>query len=435
MNRRILTVLTTLILLLPAAPVAAQAMQSSDPDLVDRIVAVVGDSILLESDVLAEVERARASGVPIPTTPAAIQDFRREQLQSLVNELLILQAAERDSVFVVAEEVQSQVDAQLAQLERQFGGRQALEAAMAREGLTVESYRANMAAALRRDQIRRQYMARAQRDRSAPPVTDAEVNAFFEERAGSLGTRPATIEFRQIVVAPRPADSARTAALEEAQRVLTELRGGADFSLLARRHSDDPGTKERGGDLGWFRRGRFVPEFERMAFALRSGEVSPVVETSFGFHVIKVEKIRGPERQVRHILIRPEITPTDEAQTETRAAEVAAALRAGAPLDSLITAVHDQAEETRVGPALQDSLPAPYGSELRGADAGDVVGPFEIPGGKYAVARVVASREAGAYSATDPDVRDQIRSVIQQEKLLEEVLRDLRRRTYIDIRY
>lgn len=435
MNRRILTVLMTLTLLLAAAPAAAQAVQSNDPELVDRIVAVVGDSILLESDVLAEVERARASGVPIPTARPELEEFRREQLESLVNELMILQAAERDSIFVLAEEVESQVDAQVAQLERQFGGRQALEAAMSREGLTVQSYRTTMAAALRREQIRRQYMAQVQRDRSAPPVTDAEVNAFFQERAASLGTRPATIEFRQIVVAPRAADSARTAALEEAQRVVAELRGGADFSLLARRHSDDPGTKERGGDLGWFRRGRFVPEFERMAFALRSGEISPVVETSFGFHIIKVDKIRGPERQVRHILIRPEITPADETRTETRAAEVAEALRAGAPLDSLIAAVHDQAEETRVGPALQDSLPAPYGTELAGADAGDVVGPFEIPGGKYAVARVVASREAGAYSPTDPDVRDQIRSVIQQEKLLDEVLRDLRRRTYIDIRY
>ena len=435
MNRPILTVLATLILLLAPAPVAAQAAQPDEPELVDRIVAVVGDSILLESDVLAEVERARASGVPVPTTAAALEGFRRDQLQSLINELMILQAAERDSIFVVAEEVQSQVDAQVAQLERQFGGRQGLEAAMAREGLTLESYRATMAASLRRDQIRRQYMARVQRDRNAPPVTDAEVAAFFEERAASLGTRPATIEFRQIVVAPRPADSARTAALEEAQRVVAELRDGGDFSLLARRHSDDTGTKERGGDLGWFRRGRFVPEFERMAFALRQGEVSPVVETSFGFHIIKVDKIRGPERQVRHILIRPDITPADEARTGTRAAEVAAALRAGAPLDSLIEAVHDQAEETRVGPALQDSLPAPYGTELAGAAAGEVVGPFEIPGGKYAVVRVVASREAGAYSPTDPDIRDQIRGVIQQEKLLEEVLGELRRRTYIEIRY
>lgn len=432
MTRRILTALAVLV----AAPAAAQETQPSTPELVDRIVAVVGDSVVLESDILAEIERLEASGAPVPTEPAALAGFRREQLESLVNELIILQAAERDSIFVLDEDVQLQVEAQIAQLERQFGGRQALEAAMQREGLTVASYRESMTAALKRTQIRRQYMAQLERDRRPPPVTDAEVSAFFEERSGSLGMRPATVEFRQVVVAPEPSDSAREAAREEARQVIEQLRDGADFALLARRHSDDPGSSQRGGELGWFRRGRFVPEFERIAFALRPGEVSPVVETSFGFHIIRLDKVRGPERQARHILIRPEVTAEDEARTEDRAREVAEQIRAGASLDSLIETVHDNSEQSRVGPALMDSLPAPYDVQLVSAGPGDVVGPFEIPGtGKFAVARVVAKREAGVYSADDPDVRDQIRAVLQQEKLLEEVIGELRRRTYVDIRY
>lgn len=437
MIRRIVTVLALSTALLAAAvPASAQdAPEGSGPELVDRIVAVVGDSVVLESDVLAEVERLRASGAPVPAAGSALEEFRRGQLTALVNELVILQAAERDSLFVLDAEVDGQVDAQIAQLERQFGSRQALETAMAREGLTVESYRQTMRTALKRNQIRRQYMARVQRDRKPPPVNDAEVAAFFQERAGTLGMRPATIEFRQIVVSPRAADSARTAALEEAQRVQTELRTGADFTLIARRHSDDQGTRERGGDLGWVRRGRFVPEFDRVAFALRQNEISPIVETTFGFHVIRVDKVRGPERQVRHILIRPEITPADEARTRQRADSVAAQLRAGTPIDSLVETMHDQTEESRVGPALQDSLPAPYGSELAGATTGQVVGPFALQDGKFAVVRVTTIRAAGAYSPDDQDVRDQIRGVLQQEKLLEEVLGELRRRTYIDIRY
>ncbi|HUG41233.1 MAG TPA: peptidylprolyl isomerase [Longimicrobiales bacterium] len=432
MTRRILTVLALLV----AAPAAAQDPQPPGPEVVDRIVAVVGDSIVLESDILAEIERLRASGVGVPAEDVALAEFRRDQLESLVNELIILQAAERDSIFVLQEDVQVQVDAQVAQLERQFGGRPALEAAMAREGLTIESYRATMVESLRRNQIRRQYMAVLQRDRRPPPVTDAEVSAFFAERAGTLGMRPATVEFRQVVVAPEASDSARAAALEEARRVLAELQDGADFALLARRHSDDPGSSQRGGELGWFRRGRFVPAFDRIAFALRQGELSPIVETPFGYHIIRVDKVRGPERQARHILIRPEVSEADQARTASRAEEVAERLRAGASMDSLISAVHDETEETRVGPALMDSLPAPYNARLADVEAGQVVAPFEIPGtGKYAVVRVVARRAAGPYSADDPDVRDQIRSALQQEKLLEEVITELRRRTYIDIRY
>lgn len=426
-------IVIALAVLLAGAP--ALAAQAPRPELVDRIVAVVGDSILLESDVLAEVERIRASGAQVPTDPAALEAFRRQQLESLVNEVLILQAAERDSIFVLDADVELQVDAQIEQLERQFNGREGLEAAMAREGLTVESYRATMTSALKRNQVRRQYMARLQQERRPPPVTDAEVRAFFEENAGQLGMRPATVEFQQVIVAPEPSDSARDAALQEAQRVLTELREGADFALLARRHSDDPGTRERGGELGWFRRGRFVPEFERVAFALRPGETSGIVQTTFGFHIIRVDKVRGPERQVRHILIRPEITPEDEARTQQRAEEVAERIRAGASPDSLVEAVHDDSEQSHVGPAVMDSLPAPYDAQLAGAEAGETVGPFALAGGKYAVVHVLSSRPAGPYTPEDEDVRQQIRTVLQQDKLLEEVIADLRRRTYIDIRY
>lgn len=432
MIRRIVTLVAVLL----AAPTSILSAQAQSPDLVDRVVAVVGDSVVLQSDVLAEMERLRASGANMPSDPDEVAELRRSQLDAIINELIILQAAERDSITVLEPEVQAQVDAQIAQLERQFGGRDALATAMAREGLTIASYRETMAAGLRRAQIRRQYMAVLQRDHTPPPVSDAEITAFFEERSAGLGMRPATIEFRQVVVAPEPSEAARQAALDEAQEVSAQLRAGEEFTLLARRHSDDPGSRDRGGDLGWFRRGRMVPAFERMAFALRPGEVSPVVESAFGFHIIRVDKVRGPERQARHILIRPELTAEDEARTESRAEEVAAKLRAGASLDSLIEAVHDDTEESRVGPALQDSLPAPYNTELTGAGPGEVVGPFEIPGtGKYAVARIVSVRSAGAYSPDDEDVRAQIRSVIQQEKLLDEVLGELRRRTYIDIRY
>lgn len=432
MIRRILTLVAVLL----AAPTSILNAQAQSPDLVDRVVAVVGDSVVLQSDVLAEMERLRASGADMPSDADEVAELRRSQLDAIINELIILQAAERDSITVLEPEVQAQVDAQIAQLERQFGGRDALATAMAREGLTIATYRETMAAGLRRAQIRRQYMAVLQRDHTPPPVSDAEITAFFEERSAGLGMRPATIEFRQVVVAPEPSEAARQAALDEAQEVSAQLRAGEEFTLLARRHSDDPGSRDRGGDLGWFRRGRMVPAFERMAFALRPGEVSPVVESAFGFHIIRVDKVRGPERQARHILIRPELTAEDEARTESRAEEVAAKLRAGASLDSLIEAVHDDTEESRVGPALQDSLPAPYNTELTGAGPGEVVGPFEIPGtGKYAVARIVSVRSAGTYSPDDEDVRAQIRSVIQQEKLLEEVLGELRRRTYIDIRY
>ena len=136
--------------------------------------------------------------------------------------------------------------------------------------------------------------------------------------------------------------------------------------------------------------------------------------------------------------IRPELRPEDAAGTEVRAREAVERLRAGASMDSLVAALHDPAEESRVGPTLQDSLPHPYRFELANVRAGQIVGPFaiEAPGGgeKWVAVRVVDVREAGEYTADDRDVREQIRRFLQQEKLIEEVLEELRRRTYVEIR-
>jgi peptidyl-prolyl cis-trans isomerase SurA len=415
---------------------ALHAQASPRTDLVDRVIAVVGDSVILASDVQLQIERRRAFGEPIPLEPAAFTALQRQELDALINEMLVLQAAKRDSIEISPEDLQSQVNAAIADRERQFGGRAGFEAALGREGMTLQQYRATVEQGIRRAGLQQQYMAMVRRDRRPPPVTDAEIRRFFEQRASELGSRPGTIEFDQVIVIPRPSEEARQTALEEARAIRQRLVDGEDFAQLARRHSADPGSQDRGGDLGWFRRGRMVPEFDRVAFALRTGEISEIVESSFGFHIIRVDRIRGAERQARHILIRPEITVAEEARTQDRATEAANRIRAGASVDSVRRAVHDPSEDPRVGPVVQDSLPAPYNTQLRGARVGDVVGPFQVPGPTeaYAIVRVREVTPAGEYTIEDREIREQIRRYLQQEKLMEEVITDLRRRTYIDIR-
>lgn len=430
------TLLLTATLMMVATGTPAQEPQEPEPELVDQIVAVVGDSIILVSELEEQVAR-RATTAPLPTDPEALEALKRQELQAMINELVLLQAAEADSLIVPLEDVQGQVDAAIQQQTAQFGSRAAFEEALTREGLTLEQYRTLIARGARRSAVRQQFMATIQRDRTPPPVSDAELREFFEERRTELGRRPATIEFKQVVITPEASDSAMARAREEALSILEQLQEGEDFATLARRHSDDPGTRQQGGELGWFRRGRFVPEFERVAFALRPGTFSNIVETSFGLHIIKVERARGPERLARHILVRPEMTEQDLQRTRERAEEVAAMLRDGAPIDSLIDAVHDPVEQSQIGPAIQDSLPTPWRNQLRGARTGEVVGPFEIPAAQqsFAVVQVTDVNQAGEYSLDDQELRAQIRQYLQQEKLLEEVLDELRRSTYIDVRY
>jgi peptidyl-prolyl cis-trans isomerase SurA len=431
------SILFALAALLAAAPVVAQAQNAPNPDLVDRVLAVVGDSVVLASEVQEVIEQRRAMNEPVPTDPRELEGFRRQELERLINEMILIQAAVRDSIVVPGDDLQRQVSAAIAEQERRFGGRQGFELALQREGMTVEEYRRFVERGLRRTTMRQQYLHTTLRDRPPPPVTDAEIRAFFRDHAAELGTRPATVEFEQLVVVPRASDAAREEALATAQDIRRRLVGGEDFAQVARRHSADPGSRERGGELGWFRRGTWVPEFERVAFALRPGEISLPVETSFGFHIIRVDRVRGAERQARHILIQPDISAEDQERTAARAEEAAEQLRRGVPVDSLRRTYHDPNEETRVGPARFDDLPDPYQARLAGATPGQVVGPFRLPSPNteaYAVVRVTQRTAAGEYSADDSDLRLHIRSLIQQEKMVEELVEQLRRRTYIEIR-
>ena len=219
--------------------------------------------------------------------------------------------------------------------------------------------------------------------------------------------------------------------------MLVEIRKGGDFEQIAKRESMDPGSKELGGDLGWNRRGQMVPEFDRMMFALPPGQVSPIVETVFGYHIIRVDRVQAAEVKARHILISPTIDSADIAAAKVEAELVAKQLRAGASFDSVAAKHHDPAEEKGIlQPFIRDSLPASYAASLAGKKPGDVTEPFELasPRGasKWAVVQMVSVNEAGQFD--EAEVKDRIRSQLVAEKATRAMLDDLRKQTYVAIR-
>ncbi len=260
---------------------------------------------------------------------------------------------------------------------------------------------------------------------------------FFDEQKDQLGQRPPTVQFVQLVVQTTPSDSAKEAAREEAQRVWQMAKDGEDFEELAKRFSDDPGSKEQGGDLGWFRRGAMVEAFENAAFNLPTGEISEPVETDFGFHIIKVERRRSAEIRARHILITPE---TSEADVE-RARELAESLKARIEGGEDVALLREEFGD----PATPDTLEVPFdrlrelppgfAEPLLQSDSGQVLGPIQFQAQgveRFAVLKVLDVRQGGEY--TFEDVEDQIRQRLQQEKLMEKILDDLRSHTYVQIR-
>ncbi len=419
------------------APAAAQQAPSPGPGetLVDRVVAVVGDTILLLSDLQADVQRLEASGQSIPSDPAAREAFIESILETRVNDLILLEAARDAGIEIREEEVTSLVDQDIEAVRARFGSESALVEALAASGMDLNAYRNMLTTQYRDRTLAQRFIQQRLASAALPAVSEEEIREYFEEQRGSLGTRPATISFRQVIIEPEPTDSALVAAQDTAESVLRQLIDGGDFEVLARRYSDDPGTREHGGDLGWFKRGRMVPEFERVAFALAPGQTSPVVETDFGFHIIQVEKVRGGERQARHILISPEITQADVERASARADSVAAEIRAGASVSDLATRFGTAEGEAEVDMAQVAQMPPPYGAELAGVQPDSVVGPVELPGTphpRFAVIKVTDRTEAGEY--TLDDVREQIRYRLQQQIMVEQLTEELRRSMYVAVR-
>jgi peptidyl-prolyl cis-trans isomerase SurA len=405
------------------------------------IVAVVGNRAITWYDVLEVINQRRAQGLQIPSDSASQMTLARGVVNDLVDEEILIQTAAIEKVELTDEEVNQSVERQYQRVRAQFRTEAEFETALRTEGFgTLQEYRKSLAEQARRAALQQNVLAKLRSEGRVVPVavSDAEVQAAFEQNRASLQRRPATVTFRQIIMSPKPSDAARARARAKAESLLVELRGGADFAQVAKRESMDQSNKDTGGDLGWNRRGVMVPEFDRWMFALPPGQLSPVVETSFGYHIIIVDRVQPAEVKARHILIRPAVDSVDIARTRATADSIAAAWRAGASFDSLAAKHHDPAEfKSILDPFPRSELPPSYQTAFEGKAANDIVDPFtiedprtQVP--KFVIAQLVSVSEGG--ELTLDDLRPRIREQLGQERAIRRLIDQLRGDLYISIR-
>jgi len=402
---------------------------------IDGIAAIVGDEIILESDIDEELYLLNMRGGGQILTEDNVLDYRTRVVNEMVDEMLLVAKARRDTILLAPGAVDEELDRRVLELEQQHGSPEALDAALASEGLTREGLRE-----IYRDDIERRMLAEQvirQEVHSKIDVTWRDVEDYYAEHKADVGTVPEAFHVAGIVSAPKVSEEHKRAAYERLNAARAELDAGVPFEDVAARYSDDA-SATRGGDLGWITRGMMVPEFEEAVFALSEGEVSGIVPSRFGFHIIKVDERDGDRVRARHILARVTPGPEDIVRARARADSLREMIADGADFASVAGGYSDDEESSARGGDLgwfaPGDLDASFETALRQLDVGGVTDVLQGDGGFY-ILKLVDYEEPRI--AELDEIRDQLKEYIfglRAEERFQELMAELRDEIFIDIR-
>ncbi|MEM9832621.1 MAG: peptidylprolyl isomerase [Bacteroidota bacterium] len=277
--------------------------QYSGETVIDKIVAKVDNYIVLQSDLEAAYREAQAN-------PNFGNITKCQVLQQLVVEKLLLAKAEIDSVVVEDARVDLDLDRRMQMMTNRYGE----ETIEQQFGKSIGELKEEM-----RDDIREQLVVQEMQGAISQDieVTPAEVRKFFNAiPKDSLPFYSSEVAVAQIVRLPTVSKEQKNIARKQLQDIRERILNGEDFGKLAREFSDDPGSAQYGGELGFVERGQFVPEFEAAALKMEPGEMSQPIESDFGFHLIELIERRGNRYSSRHILIKPNSSELDVKEAE-----------------------------------------------------------------------------------------------------------------------
>lgn len=410
---------------------AAQAAAQQEAP-VDRIMAVVGDRLLLESE-WREQTAVLASQYDLEPVDEAFERLALETFEQMLRDLVIVAAAERDSTIAVDPEVlREAVDDELAQIRSRFSSESEFVRQLEQSQWgSLAAYRVELTERKRSELLGQALLEARREEVRFPPVSDEDVRAFWEENRERFAGRPETVRFEEIPVPVTPGEPARRTAREEAERVRAEIEAGLDFATAARQYSADSLSAAQGGDLGWFPRGRMVPSFEEAAFEAPVGEIVGPIETSFGAHLLQVLDRREEEVRARHVLIPAATTAEDRRRARQEADELRDLVLAGADVDSLQAA--RPMGEPGQGEVVElpiDRLPGPYALALQDLEPGEAA-VVSTPRGFSVV--VFRGRTAGG-EAPYEEVAPQLRRQLSQARAEEAFVERLRQEVYVDVR-
>lgn len=305
-------------LMLLALPMMAQNRQ---PQVIDKVVAVVGKNIILQSDIENQYIQYRMQGL----TDGTGKEVRARILEDLLLQKLMLNQAEMDSITVTDDQVEAQMDQRIRYFVTRLGSQEKLEEQF---GKSMSEIKEEVRQAVKDQMLQEQVQAKIMQN---VVVTPKEVKDFFNDIPNdSLPLIQPEYEIVQIVKRPPVSIDEKLQVKDRLYQIRKRiLEGESSFSTMAVLYSEDPGSARQGGELGFAGKGVYATEFENVAFNLHDGEISDVVETQFGFHIIQLIERRGETINCRHILLTAKVPVEALEKAQNQLDSVAQLIRNG----------------------------------------------------------------------------------------------------------
>ncbi|MCE7933993.1 MAG: hypothetical protein DYG96_05310 [Chlorobi bacterium CHB2] len=416
---------------------AATMLGGKNRTLVDGVAAVVGNEIILVSDV---VQRARymaqqSRGAMNPADPKVLKGI----LQETINEKLLLTRAREDSVVASEEEVNRALDYRLQQLIRQVGSESQLEKVY---GMSMEQIRRES-----RELIRQQLLVQRVTETrfDGLKVSDHDLAEFYQKYRDSLPNVPEQVELQQIVLLDKPTDAAVARTIDLARAITDSVKAGGDFADFARRYSTDAYSAKDGGNVGWVKWGEFVSEYDSAAKALGINEYSGPVRSMYGIHVIQLLEKNDVDRKYRsrHILLKIEQSAAERDTLVARLKSYRARALAGENFGELARQF-SQDDDTKalggaIGLTVPDQLPNDLKKAIETMKEGEITEPLPVKlsptEGGYHIVRFV--RRVPAHAADpvqDRSVLEPLALKYKQGREMEKWIEELREEIYWDIK-
>jgi len=407
---------------------------SFSQEILDRMIAVVGDKIILESELDFQLQLYTAQMGKRWTNQKEQDKLKKELLNQMINDKLILIQAEKDTLLkVTSKEINEALERHLNEIKSQFPSEQAFQHELEAEGLTEKELRKRYKEQAKNELLMNKLISSKL---AKVGVSSHEVKEFFRLYQDSLPQQPESANLSHILLLIKATQSTLDSLRAKSEFILAQAQAGADFSDLAKRYSDDP-TKERGGDLGFFEKGDLLPEFEKEVFSLSPGDMK-AVKTSLGYHVIKVEDKRGESVRARHILIKIEPTEKDSNLVKQKADSLYQLLKAGADFGNLSKKFSDDEDSKKQGGDLGwypvEQLPEGLKVSVRNLPAGEISEPVLSEYGWHLLTVREKKERRKLNLEDDWDILKDMAKRRKTRQKVEEWVEKLREETYVEVR-